>query len=168
MLSNPLNCSRRAPGYFTLIGDKAPHAARDSSEVARSLNRRCYPHAGNGEDSWCLSSSLFLSVGFSIQDKAMDVAQSAPQRITYHLLVPLTGTPSKAYAYSPMDHAALYPSMWYCLALKYSGLFSTLPVRSYQELYTQYLRSKSRCVITIPRAHVYPRIRRLLHYYLIR
>ncbi len=24
-------CSRRAPGYFTLIGDKAPPAARDSS-----------------------------------------------------------------------------------------------------------------------------------------
>ncbi len=30
-----LNCSRRAPGYFTLIGEKAPPAARDSSEVAR-------------------------------------------------------------------------------------------------------------------------------------
>ncbi len=31
-----LKCSRLAPGYFTLIGDKAPPAARDSSEVARS------------------------------------------------------------------------------------------------------------------------------------
>ncbi len=31
-----LNCSRRAPGYFTLIGDKAPPAARGSSEVARA------------------------------------------------------------------------------------------------------------------------------------
>ncbi len=30
-----LKCSRRAPGYFSLIGDKAPPAARDSSEVAR-------------------------------------------------------------------------------------------------------------------------------------
>ncbi len=29
-----LKCSRRAPGYFTLIGDKAPPAASDSSEVA--------------------------------------------------------------------------------------------------------------------------------------
>ncbi len=31
-----LNCPRRAPGYFTLIGDKAPPAARDSSVVARA------------------------------------------------------------------------------------------------------------------------------------
>ncbi len=31
------------PGYFTLIGDKAPPAARDSSEVARALNGRCCP-----------------------------------------------------------------------------------------------------------------------------
>ncbi len=31
-----LKCSRLALGYFTLIGDKAPPAARDSSEVARS------------------------------------------------------------------------------------------------------------------------------------
>ncbi len=30
------------------IGDKAPPAARDSSEVARPLNRRCYPHTGDG------------------------------------------------------------------------------------------------------------------------
>ncbi len=28
-------CSRLPPGYFTLNGDKAPPAARDSSEVAR-------------------------------------------------------------------------------------------------------------------------------------
>ncbi len=31
-----LECSKRAPGNFTLIGDKAPPTARDSSEVARS------------------------------------------------------------------------------------------------------------------------------------
>ncbi len=31
-----LNCSRRASGYFTLIGEKAPPAARDSSEVVRA------------------------------------------------------------------------------------------------------------------------------------
>ncbi len=30
-----LNCSRKKPGYFTPIGDKAPCAARDSSQVAR-------------------------------------------------------------------------------------------------------------------------------------
>ncbi len=32
----------------------------------------------------CLSSSLTLSVGFSIQDEAMDVARSAPQGTHYH------------------------------------------------------------------------------------
>ncbi len=31
-----LKCSRRAPGYLTLAGDKAPAAARDGSEVARA------------------------------------------------------------------------------------------------------------------------------------
>ncbi len=31
-----LKSPRRAPGCFTLIGGKAPPAARDSSEVARS------------------------------------------------------------------------------------------------------------------------------------
>ncbi len=31
-----LKCSRRAPGYFTLIGVMAPRIARDSSEVARA------------------------------------------------------------------------------------------------------------------------------------
>ncbi len=49
-------------GYFTLIGAKAPPAARDTSEVARALNQRCYPHTGNGGHSGCLSSSLTLSV----------------------------------------------------------------------------------------------------------
>ncbi len=33
---------------------------------------------------WCLSSSLSLSVGFSIQDEPMDVARSAPQGAHYH------------------------------------------------------------------------------------
>ncbi len=33
---------------------------------------------------WCSSSSLSLLVGFSIQDEAVDVAQSAPQRAHYH------------------------------------------------------------------------------------
>ncbi len=49
-------------GYSTLIGGKAPLAARDSGEVAR-----CYPHTGNG---WHMSSSLSFSVGYS----AIDVA----------------------------------------------------------------------------------------------
>ncbi len=34
--------------------------------------------------SWCLSSSLSLSVRFSIQDEAMDVARSAPQGAHYY------------------------------------------------------------------------------------
>ncbi len=33
---------------------------------------------------WCLSSSLSLSVGFSIQDEAVDVARSTPQGAHYH------------------------------------------------------------------------------------
>ncbi len=33
---------------------------------------------------WCLSSSLSLSVGVSIRDEAMDVAQSAPRGAHYH------------------------------------------------------------------------------------
>ncbi len=37
------------------------------------------------EHSWCLSSSLSLSVDFSIQDEAMDVARSAPQGAHYHV-----------------------------------------------------------------------------------
>ncbi len=76
-----LKCSSRAPGYFTLIGDMAPPATSDSSEVARILSRRCYPHAGNGGRSWCLSSSLY----FPIHDEAMDVARSAPQGARYHV-----------------------------------------------------------------------------------
>ncbi len=52
-----VKCSRRAPGYFTLIGDKAPPAARDSSEVARAQKQRCYPHTGIGGHSWCVSSN---------------------------------------------------------------------------------------------------------------
>ncbi len=38
------------------IGDKAPPVARDSSDVARALNQRCYPHTGDGGHSWGLSS----------------------------------------------------------------------------------------------------------------
>ncbi len=33
---------------------------------------------------WCLSRSLSLSVGFSIQNEAVDVARSAPQGAHYH------------------------------------------------------------------------------------
>ncbi len=49
-----------------------------------TLNGHCYPHTGNGGHSWCLSSSLSLLVGFSIQDEAIDVARPAPQEAAYH------------------------------------------------------------------------------------
>ncbi len=72
-----LKCSKRASRYLTLVGDKAPPAARNGNEVARALNQRCYPHTVNGGHSWCLSSNRSLSVGFFIQDEAMGVARSA-------------------------------------------------------------------------------------------
>ncbi len=47
-------------GYFTKIVDKASPVTRDSSVVARTLSRRCYPRTGL---KWWLSSSPSLSVG---------------------------------------------------------------------------------------------------------
>ncbi len=41
-------------------------------------------HVRKSGRSWCLSSSLSLSVGLSIQDEAMDVARSAPREVHYH------------------------------------------------------------------------------------
>ncbi len=35
-------------GYFNLHYDKAPPAARDSSEGVRAFNRRCYTHTRYG------------------------------------------------------------------------------------------------------------------------
>ncbi len=53
------NCSAKAPGYFTLIGDKAPPATRDSSEVVHVLNQHCYPPAGNdGRMMQCMRRGL--------------------------------------------------------------------------------------------------------------
>ncbi len=67
-----------------LIGDKAPSAAREVNEVARTLNQLCYPYTGKVGLIWCLSSCLSLSAGFSIQDEAMDIARSTPQGAHYH------------------------------------------------------------------------------------
>ncbi len=54
-----------------LTSDKAPPAAHESSEVARTENRRCYhPHTGSGWHNWCLSSILSSLVRFSTQDAA--------------------------------------------------------------------------------------------------
>ncbi len=35
------------------IGDKTPLNELESGEVARTLNRRCYPHTGNDVDHHC-------------------------------------------------------------------------------------------------------------------
>ncbi len=56
------------------IGGKAPHAERDSTEVARALSWHCYSCTGNGGLNWCLSCSPSSSVAFATQDKALDVA----------------------------------------------------------------------------------------------
>ncbi len=65
----------------SIIGDEVPHAPRDSSEGARALKQRCYPHTGNGGHHRRLSSSLSLPIGFSFQDEAIDVDRSAPHII---------------------------------------------------------------------------------------
>ncbi len=61
---------------------RLPHATE--VRLHEQKNERVYPHTGNDGHSWCLSSSLYLSVGFSIQDEAMDIARSAPQGAHYH------------------------------------------------------------------------------------
>ncbi len=98
--------------------------ARDRSEVARALKQLFYPRTGNGGHRWCLSSSLSLLVGFSIQDETTDVARSAPQDVIY--LPPFTGnkegskslmilrvkpTPTRLPTnsrYTPMDNTPLH------------------------------------------------------------
>ncbi len=74
------------------------HSAKSSiaqeEHLATSPIRSHLPHeivvrlnvlkGGNGGLIWCLSSSLSLSVGFSIRDEAMDVARSAPQGAQYY------------------------------------------------------------------------------------
>ncbi len=58
---------------FNLIGNKAPPAARDSSDVAMFR-----PATVDIVGVW--SSSLPFLVGFSIQGKILDVVRSASQR----------------------------------------------------------------------------------------
>ncbi len=71
------------PDYFTLIDDKAPPSARYSNEVERVYNRLCYPHTGFDGINWRLSSSPSLWVKFSIEDEAIDAAQTTPQGIRF-------------------------------------------------------------------------------------
>ncbi len=66
------------------------------------------PHTGNGGYIWCLSSTHSLPVGFSILNKAMDVARSAPQGVCYHAdviyLLPKLGIKSaRALWYSKLS-----------------------------------------------------------------
>ncbi len=39
---------KKSARLLHLIGDKAPPAARDCSEVPRAFDQRCYPHPGKG------------------------------------------------------------------------------------------------------------------------
>ncbi len=104
------------------IGHKASPAGSDSNDVARALNRRCYPHTGNGGLSLCLSSSQSLSIGFVIHEKPMDVARFAPQGLTairtlyiFFLNWEITrehgvdGAPDKTYTNSIPDQRSFYP-----------------------------------------------------------
>ncbi len=61
---------KKSAWLLHLIGDKAQPAARGSSKVACTLNRRYYPHTGNDGFSLCLSSSPSLLVGISIPDES--------------------------------------------------------------------------------------------------
>ncbi len=42
------NSSTKTRGYLPQIGGLAPPTQRDSSGVARTLSRPCYPHTGSG------------------------------------------------------------------------------------------------------------------------
>ncbi len=64
---------RRASSPFKVTRLHPPHA----DEVRLHMR-------GNGGHCWCLSSSLSLSVGFSMQDEAMELARFVPQGAQYH------------------------------------------------------------------------------------
>ncbi len=74
-----------------LIGDKTPHTARDRSEVASTLNRRCYPHTRNGGHSWCLNSSLVNRIFNPGQSHWCPRHMGLTTMRTFFLLGPLTG-----------------------------------------------------------------------------
>ncbi len=75
--------STTASGYFTLNGDMAPPAARDSSEVACVKTGAVILKPETVGSLWYWSSSPSLSVGFPTEDEGMDVARSAPQEVHY-------------------------------------------------------------------------------------
>ncbi len=57
---------KKSAWLLHLIGDKVPPAIRDTVEVPRAINRRCYWYTENGQPSWCLSSYQSWSLGFSM------------------------------------------------------------------------------------------------------
>ncbi len=67
---------KKSTWLLQLINDMAPPGARDSSEVSR------------GGLIWYLSSSPFLSVGFSIRDETMDVGRSAHYHVGFIYALP--------------------------------------------------------------------------------
>ncbi len=101
-----LKCSRKVPGYSTLIGDKAPPGARDRSKLARAQNVRCYSHTGNGGHSWCLSGNLSLSVGLSIKDEARSVLQGAHYHDVDWSVISSLGTHLTCISSPPQNHAS--------------------------------------------------------------
>ncbi len=57
-----------------IINDKTPQNTSTSSGIERALNWSCYPHNGNDRLSWLLNNNRSWSVGFAIQDEALDAA----------------------------------------------------------------------------------------------
>ncbi len=48
------------------------------------VKKHCYHQTANRGHSWYLNSGLSFLVGLSIQDEAMNVAHSVPERAHYH------------------------------------------------------------------------------------
>ncbi len=79
-----LFCFDIAPRATRLKKSALPSPARDSSEVAYALNRRCLAHTGNdGLNLVLWSSNLSLLVEFTIQEEAMAVARFIPKWAHY-------------------------------------------------------------------------------------
>ncbi len=114
------------------MGDKAPPAARDSSKVARTQTQRCYPHIGNDRHSWCLRSSLSLSVGRSRGCWSV-CATGGSLPWGCYLLAPLTGNKERSMGLvvlwlrpTPTRLLYLICSSFFILTLETKALNSSL------------------------------------------
>ncbi len=94
---------KRCAWLLHLIGDEVPPSARDNSAVARALSRRCYLHTGNGGLSWCLTSSLSLSVPQGARYHADAIYSIHQQGIKK------AKTPRKAYTSAVLNRLSLQP-----------------------------------------------------------